>query len=512
MTSRLLLRPGDANAFFGLVLDNMTQLVILSGILIGVFGFPVDLVLERIVPGSAVGVLVGNLAYSVMAIRLARRTGRNDVTAMPIGIDTVSLFGFSFGLIGPAYRVLRDADQAWHVASAAVVVAAAIKLLLAFPAAHLRRLIPRAALLGPIAAIAIALIAFFPALKMFHEPVAGFLSLAIILSCLIGRRVLPARVPPALGAVAVGIAAFYIVKLLGLGQNTAEAFTGRWLIAVPWPSFGFADGMAGLPPYLALVVPFALAVVVGDMDVTESAAVSGDEYSAGRMIAWDGIATLAGGLCGGVLQTTAYIGHPAYKRMGGGAGYTLATGLFIGFGAMFGYLGPMVSWIPEPAVAPILIFVGLEIMAQSFLATATEHYKAITIALIPVLAELVLIQTHAVLGNLGQPVHALTRDAASTYHALLILANGFIITALLWAAITTRLLEDRLRAAAAFALIGSVATFFGVVHSPFPDGRLFLPWDATATSVSIAVGYGLMAGVFLALDAATGCASRLPKP
>jgi hypothetical protein len=85
------------NAFFGLALDNTTQLVILSSLLIGVFKFPADLVLGRMGPGTAAGVLVGDLVYTVLAIRLMRRTGRDDVTAMPFGIDTPSLFGIVFG-------------------------------------------------------------------------------------------------------------------------------------------------------------------------------------------------------------------------------------------------------------------------------------------------------------------------------------------------------------------------------------------------------------------------------
>jgi hypothetical protein len=87
------LAPGDVNAFFGLAIDNLTNLVVLTGLLVGVFGFPADLVLLRMVPGTALGVLVGDLAYTWLAVRLARRTGRADVTAMPFGIDTPSLFG-----------------------------------------------------------------------------------------------------------------------------------------------------------------------------------------------------------------------------------------------------------------------------------------------------------------------------------------------------------------------------------------------------------------------------------
>src|ERR1700760_2087401 len=77
-------RVGDLNAFFALMFDNMANMVILAGILLGAFHFPKELVLYRMVPGTAVGVLLGDLAYAWMAVRLARRTGRDDVTAMPL--------------------------------------------------------------------------------------------------------------------------------------------------------------------------------------------------------------------------------------------------------------------------------------------------------------------------------------------------------------------------------------------------------------------------------------------
>jgi AGZA family xanthine/uracil permease-like MFS transporter len=100
--------PGDWNAFFGLALDNLSLFVILSGLLIGVFGFPSDLVLRVMVPGTALGVLLGDLAYTWLAVRLMRRTGRSDVTAMPFGIDTPSLFGMVFGVLGPAMLLTHD--------------------------------------------------------------------------------------------------------------------------------------------------------------------------------------------------------------------------------------------------------------------------------------------------------------------------------------------------------------------------------------------------------------------
>jgi len=70
-------------------------------VLIGVFGFPADLVLGRMLPGTALGVLAGDLAYTVMAVRLGQRTGRADVTAMPFGIDTPTMFAMALACSGP---------------------------------------------------------------------------------------------------------------------------------------------------------------------------------------------------------------------------------------------------------------------------------------------------------------------------------------------------------------------------------------------------------------------------
>ncbi|HUK56757.1 MAG TPA: MFS transporter [Nitrospiria bacterium] len=501
MKRSLLIRPGDLNAFFGLMLDNVTQLVILSGILIGVFGFPKELVLYRIVPGSVVGVLIGDLVYSYMALRLARKTGRSDVTAMPLGIDTISLFAFSFGIIGPAFAATKDPDAAWRIATAAIVVAGAVKIPLAFLTPHLRRLVPRAGLLGPIAGIAILMIGFFPLLKVFHQPIVGFLSLVIILTGLIGRVRLPFGIPAAFAGVAVGMAVYYSLSAAGLIVPDVRTGTGaEWHVALPWPTAGFIRGLAGLGPYLALVLPFALTIVIGGVDVTESAAAGGDEYNARDIVLTDGISTLIGGLCGGVLQTTPYIGQPAYKDMGAGAGYTTATAVFVGLGGMLGYLAWIVNLIPEAAVAPILVFIGLEILAQAFSATPTAHHKAVAIAFLPAVAYLVLIQVNSALTGAGSSMDRLTGDAAATFQAVTLLANGFIISSLIWAAALSKIIDRRFASAAGFLSAGAIATLFGVIHSPFPDGRLYWPWAiGSSVPMTLAAAYLLSAGLLLAI-------------
>jgi len=156
----------------------------------------------------------------------------------------------------------------------------------------------------------------------------------------------------------------------------------------------------------------------------------------------------------------------------------LAAGLVIGLGGALGYIALLAGLIPEAVVAPILIFIGLEITAQTFAATPKAHHPAVAIAFIPVIADLVLIQTNAVLGNLGLQAAALKGEFGATYQAVLLLGNGFIITALVWAGALAFIIDGLLRRAAALMAVGGVAASFGVMHSPYDNGRLFWPWLA----------------------------------
>jgi len=496
-----LIRPGDLNAFFGLVVDNMTQLVIMAAILVGIFQFPREIVYGRMIPGSAIGVFVGDLVYTIMAIRLARRTGRTDITAMPLGIDTPSLFAFTFGVIGPAYVATNDAALAWKISTAVIILVGLVKTAGAFLGPMIQRAVPRAGLLGPIAAVALLLIAFLPLLKIIQSPLVGFLSLIVILTCIVGKIPFPFRIPAAFAAVVLGILLSHLLGLFGLEHEAALHETAAG--ALPLPTLAFLEGLPYVLTYLPIALPFAIIVIIGGIDVTESAAAAGDEYDTRSILLTSGLSTVASGLCGGVVQTTPYIGHPAYKEMGGGAGYTLATALFIGLAGIFGFLGNVVDLLPEAAVAPILVFIGLEITAQAFAATPKEHYKAVAFAFLPVIAAVVLIQMNGLLGNLGKSSSDLQGETALTYQAMLFLSNGFIVSSLLWGGALAEIIDRRLlRAALFFGAAGALA-LFGVIHSPFDDGRLFFPWGIeTIYPFRIAAAYGLMA-LFLLVMAFT---------
>lgn len=501
---------GDINAFFGLMLDNMSGLVIMAAILTGAFGMPREIVLYRMVPGSAVGVLVGDLIYTWMAVRLARQTGSSTVTAMPLGLDTPSTFGMAFGVIGPLYLATKDAVFTWQAAMATIVLMGLFKVGAAFCGPALRRAVPRAGLLGSIAAVALLLIAYLPLLRLFSSPVVGLLSLGVVLAALVARIRLPFRLPGAFAGILLGTSAWYLLGGMGLlpaGQEL-QLHLPELRMALPLPSLAFLPGLPRALTFLPLAIPFALATVVGGVDVTESAAAAGDDYSTRDILLVEGAATLVAGLCGGVIQSCPYIGHPAYKDMGGRAGYTLATALFIGLGGMLGYLSFFVDLLPPAAVSPILVFIGIEILAQAFEATPRHHYRAIALAFLPVIACLIQIEHGLLLGNLGKTAADLSGEAAAGYRATQLLGNGFIVTSLLWGGGFAALLDHRFRVAALFMAACAAATLCGAIHSPLPSGAMFFPWAIPDPIVRhLAAGYAAVAALFLLLSLRTDTAS-----
>ena len=445
------------------------------------------------VPGTALGVLAGDLVYTWLALRLMKRTGRTDVTAMPFGIDTPTVFAMVFGVLGPVMIATKDPVLAWKVGMATTVAIGVVKTLLAFAGDWTRRVVPRAALLGSIAGVAILLIAYLPMLKIFHEPLAGLVALLVLFLGLFARVRMPFGMPSALAAVLAGLAVHW-AGVWVIGARPHAMAPGELQLALPLPTLLWLDALPATLPYLAIALPFALVTIVGGIDNTESAAVAGDEYRTRDILLTEALATVLAGACGGVVQNTPYIGHPAYKAMGARAGYTLLTALVIGLGAMVGALSVLVTVLPEAVVAPILVFVGLEITAQAFHASPRHHGPAVALALVPVAAAMVMIQASGLLAGVGKSPADLTGEAAHTWQALLLLGNGFILTAVVWASALVALLDRRLAGAAVAFAVASVATLFGVMHSPAPGGAVFWPWAPPGVEpLRFAGAYGILA-------------------
>ncbi|MDZ4852785.1 MAG: permease [Pirellulaceae bacterium] len=485
---------GDINAFFGLVLDNIAGLILIVSLLAN-FGMPPEFSLRYLIPGTALGVLFGDVCFFYLAFRLAKSSGNPNVTAMPLGLDTPSIFGTALFVVGPAFlkakESLGDAElaaiHAWQIGICCLFMAGLFKFVCAFGANWARTTFPRAGLLGSLTAIALVLISFLPLLDIMSSPVVGMVALAIVLVSLVGRVPVPFRIPGTVAALIVaGLLHFIMVRnhFIPAIENSFEPSLGlfpiEWMSSLNLSWLTFLREASG---YLPVVIPFALGTVVGGIDCTESAAAAGDHYSTKQVVGVEALATLFAALCGGVCQTTPYIGHPAYKAMGGRAAYCLATALAIGIGGSFGLIGYFYLLIPKAAVYPILIFIGLEITSQSFLATPKRHYAAVALACVPALAFLSVHFVGQIFNDIALREAKMGLDSLSSsalkesIMTAKLLANGFLLSGLLWSSGLAMAIDRRLNLSAAFFGTAGVLTLFGVIHSPLDSNAVFLPLE-----------------------------------
>jgi adenine/guanine/hypoxanthine permease len=413
---------------------------------------------------------------------------------MPLGLDTPStiavgtlilLPSLKFGMEKNGYDHGHAMVFAWHVGAMLLVMIGVCKSVVAPLGTAVRQWVPRAGLLGSLAGIALALIALVPLWQHIAAvPLVGMVTLVVVLVALVAHHPLPGRIPGALVAVVLGVVLCAVFQRLGpaiqatLVPSPEHQQAAAWRLPEFFPAYArnwawwqgvFAHAVTMLP----VMLPFALATIVGGIDCTESAAAAGDEYDT-RSILWtEGLASVLAGLFGGVIQTTPYIGQPAYKTMGGRAAYTLGTAVFIGLAGGLGWFAHLFEWLPEVACFPILVFVGLEIGAQSFRATPTRHYAALALAMLPALAYMALIPLDIALGPTRQPVP----HAESTILALRCLASGFIVTSLLWASALAAVLDRKLFRGAAYLGVAAACSIVGIIHSPLTPAVIGWPWE-----------------------------------
>lgn len=515
--------PGDLDGFLGLGLNNLIQILLVMGLCRGVLGYPDSLVFGTILRALGVSLVVGNWAYARQAFALARQEGRDDRTALPYGINTVSLFAFVFLVMLPVKltalgRGLGEAEAvtlSWQAGLIACLGSGLIETAGAFLAEPLRRWLPRAALLSTLAGIALGYIALGFLLRTYAQPVVGLAVLAVIL---VGYYA-PVRWPLPAGLVAVllGVVLAWATGLTRLDPEQWQANTALIGLRLPQLQLGQLWQARGqLVPWLGVIVPMGLFNVIGSLQNLESAEVAGDRYPVRSSMLINGIGTLAAASLGSCFPTTIYIGHPGCKAMGARIGYSWLNGLVIGAACLLGLFGVIGQLVPIEAGMAIVLYIGLVIAAQAFQATPRRHAPAVALGMLPGLAGWGALMLKAGLraGGSGtaanpfgpallQPLAQADVWAAGAFA----LEQGQIVAAMLLASMLVYLIEARLLAAAACAGIAAVLAWFGVIHAwqfTSADTVVHLGWGVGGPW---ALGYGAMALVFLA---ARGSVRRQP--
>ncbi|WP_270938448.1 hypothetical protein [Falsiroseomonas oryzae] len=508
-TAPALWTPGDWNAFFGFGTNILVNLIVLTGLLRFVLQMPNELVFGRILPATGLMLFLSTGYYAWLAWKLAKQTGRSDVCALPSGVSVPHMFIVTFVIMLPILSRTGDPVKAWEAGLTWVFIQSLILMAGGFIAPLIRRITPRAALLGTLAGVSITFISMRPAAEIYMTPVIGVLCFAVILLGWFGGVRYWRGLPAGLVAIALGVVVAWGSSLLGLGiggmslERLGAAFSHIGF-SVPIPAVGHVfGGFEFIGIILVTAIPFGIYDLVEAMDNVESAEAAGDAYPTTRVLTADGAVSLVGCMMGNPFINAVYIGHPGWKSMGGRIGYSAATGVVVLALTWLGIVSVLLDLIPVVAIAPILLYIGMLIGAQAFQESPRNHAPAIALAFAPHLAAWAKTLIDGALTAAGTSAAAVGFDKLAAvgvlYPGLAKLGEGAILTGLVLPAIAVFIIEREFTKAAGFALAGAVLTFFGFMHG-----------EAVGFAVTpgIALAYALVAAGLYAAARIDAPASR----
>ena len=464
----------DLDGFFGLAIDNLIQLMLIVTLSKFVAGMPDSLIFGYILPGAALSIIGGNIFYSIQARNYAIKTGRDDVTALPYGINTVSLFAFIFFIMGPVYQETKDPVFAWKIGLVACFFSGVIETAGAFVGGWVRRVTPRAALLSTLAGIAVTFISMEFIFQIFAKPALALVPMAIIIFYYMSHVKLPGEFPGGLLAIIIGTVTAWVLNFSGISGYFETDWSKGINIAfhLPVPVIGDIFSLLGSEyvwRYMSVIIPMGLFNVVGSLQNLESAESAGDKYDTKSSLLANGIGSIAASFLGSCFPTTIYIGHPGWKALGARTGYSILNGIFITFICLTGTMDTVLRIIPIEAGAGILLWIGMIIVAQAFQETPKHHALAVAVGLFPALAAwgLNMVDSGLRVGgtNLFTAVVKGSFQGVIPINGAISLSQGFIFTSMLLSAMSVFVIEREYWKASIWALTASAMSYFGIIHA-----------------------------------------------
>jgi len=458
---------GDLDGFFGLFFSGFPDLLLIAA-LAPLCGFPTQLLASRILPAVALSILGGNLFYAWQAHRLAQTTGRNDVTAIPFGVNTPTIFAYVFLIMLPAYQRTHDAQLAWHLGVFACFVSGIVQTAGAFCTDWLRRHTPRAALLTPLAGLAIAFLCLGFILRIFQTPELALLPTVIILAVYGSRMRLPFRMPGGLLCILAGVLLVAVLKTLHLYHLPPPPALVPLGLYLPKPVniFEFLRHGDGWQ-YLSVILPLSALDTIVSLQILESVKVAGDDYPTRPSLLVNGLATLGAAAFGSPFPTTLYFGHMAHKAYGARIGYSILNGVAVFFICMTGLISPILHVVPLEVVAIVIVWFGLVMVAQAFQEIPKAHCVAVAFGLLPMLASWALQLVDLALRKSGSSLLQAAPQFGDelAIYGLIALSQGALLVSMVWAAALAYIIDRRFLHAAAWLAAGAVLSFFGVIHA-----------------------------------------------
>src|SRR5580658_2618186 len=250
---------GDVDATIAQVGFNLAQLII-PVFLLAPAGISREFSVAHLLPGYALGFLVGSAGLAALAIRLSKRENRDDVTAHVYGNNVPAILAYTLSIFLPVYLQTQDETRAWAITAAAVAWTGIVKLIAAPFAGMFRRFIPTPASMTVFGAAMYSYLALVLLQRIFDQPLVGIVALAIVCVAILARVPITRwRIPP-----------FLVAWLIPLGVALAIGY-----VHPVWQQVSFTLPFAVVPetlralglalPFMSVIAPIAIYQTLQDI-------------------------------------------------------------------------------------------------------------------------------------------------------------------------------------------------------------------------------------------------------
>jgi len=454
---------GDIDATIAQVGFNLAQMVIPVFLLLPV-GIPVAFSVTHLLPGYALGFLVGSLGLVRLAVGVARRDQRQSVTAHVYGNNVPAIIAYTLSIMLPVYLESRDANLAWEIGAAAVAWTGIIKLAAAPFAGVIRRFIPGPASMTVFGAAMYSYLALVLLQRVFDQPLVGLAALAIIITSVLANVPITRwRVPPF-------IVAWLVPLMLGLAVGYVHPV---WQGIAVGPPFALTPqpvhGMVLALPYLSVIAPMAIYQVLQDIASVAGGTAAGDDYDVRGVLACDGLGTLVCGLAGSVITPVVYAMLPPYKAMGARISFALWTPIIFILVVMSGLTIFIAQLFPWPILAAMIAYVSVGVGMATLRRVDPKYVSVVLLGFVLPAGAVVAAAVNSALPALqisaANPGVQAALNRSIYWSSIQGLGNGFLFLVLVVASLLTEAIDRRFGRAAIWCLIAAVFSWFGLMHS-----------------------------------------------
>ena len=458
------LERGDIDATVAQVGFNVAQMII-PAFLLAPVGIAMGFSVTHLLPGFALGFFAGSMGLALLAVGLARREGRRNVTANVYINNVPGIIAYTLSIMLPVYLQTHDQELAWRLGAAAVVWTGIIKLAAAPLAGTIRKFIPKPAMMTVFGAAMYTYLAMVLLQRIFDHPLVGIVALAIVAASVLANvPITKWRIPPFLVAWIVPLA-------IGLSVGYIHPAWRGFSLQLPFVRTpGLFEALKLAIPYLSVIAPMSIYQVLQDIASVEGANSAGDNYDARLVVVCDGVGTLLCGLGGSIITPVVAALHPPYKMMGARIGFCFWTAVIFLAVFMSGLSLFMAQLFPWAILAAMIAYVSVGVGRATLHHVDHKYINAVLLGLVlpagAVVASAVNSALPALKLSAASPEVQLALNRSIYWSSIQGLGNGFLFLVLVISALITEMIDRNFGRAAAWCLIAAIFSWFGLMHSP----------------------------------------------